>query len=457
MNTVLIFLPSNIQDCSPGYLVGKIEQYPVDKANVFFVCGKRSECDVYKEVTDSKVNVIGYCFKSGSNETETFFHGKENWVVVWADEDKPIIKEVKSGTNTLHSVKHKLVCVLYDVHSVIHAELLLDNAHYQLRYDYFKTLADNVRTMSFVEHKKVTLKIGNFLLARTVDISSGIFILYWLMPVLTSSSLTHYLLSAANDVVTALQELPIWLMGVPAGFKLNHAFNTMLGKFFLYHINLWWTFLVMAKPLLELAFQIFLCFGQLGITFQVSILADLLALVSFHVYCIYVYAARLYYLQLYGLVALFRLFLGKKRNPLRDRIDSCHYSTDQLFMGTLAFTILLFLLPTTLMYYVVFAALRVAIVGLGGFLSRIRYLIEVLPLYVTILWLFRSAKVGSNIFWKVKPKVKGEPLTMWVQVVPGSWWETVVQCVPDSAQPPPPVDWFKLLQDLLVGRLIYPV
>jgi hypothetical protein len=63
---------------------------------------------------------------------------------------------------------------------------------------------------------------------------------------------------------------------------------------------------------------------------------------------------RLYSLQVSGLVALWRLFLGQKHNPLRGRVDSCHYSPDQLFVGTLAFTILLFLLPTTFMYYIVF-------------------------------------------------------------------------------------------------------
>lgn len=64
---------------------------------------------------------------------------------------------------------------------------------------------------------------------------------------------------------------------------------------------------------------------------------------------------RLYSLQVSGLVALWRLFLGRKHNPLRGRVDSCQYSPDQLFVGTLAFTILLFLFPTTFMYYIVFA------------------------------------------------------------------------------------------------------
>ena len=64
---------------------------------------------------------------------------------------------------------------------------------------------------------------------------------------------------------------------------------------------------------------------------------------------------RLYRLQIYALASLWRLFRGKKWNVLRMRVDSASYDVDQLFIGTLIFTVLLFLLPTTLLYYVVFA------------------------------------------------------------------------------------------------------
>ena len=51
---------------------------------------------------------------------------------------------------------------------------------------------------------------------------------------------------------------------------------------------------------------------------------------------------------------MFRLFVGRKYNPLRGGIDSCEYTNQELFVGTVAFTILLLLLPTTVMYYIVF-------------------------------------------------------------------------------------------------------
>ena len=63
---------------------------------------------------------------------------------------------------------------------------------------------------------------------------------------------------------------------------------------------------------------------------------------------------RLYRLQVCALGSLWRLFRGKKQNLLRHRVDSVAYDIDQLFVGTLLFTILLFLLPTTALYYFVF-------------------------------------------------------------------------------------------------------
>lgn len=55
-----------------------------------------------------------------------------------------------------------------------------------------------------------------------------------------------------------------------------------------------------------------------------------------------------------GLTSLWRLFIGRKYNPLRDRVDSHQYTHHHLFIGTLGFTVLLFLLPTTFLYYCVF-------------------------------------------------------------------------------------------------------
>lgn len=45
---------------------------------------------------------------------------------------------------------------------------------------------------------------------------------------------------------------------------------------------------------------------------------------------------------------------------LRNRIDTWDYDLDQLLLGTILFTLLAFLYPTVLTYYVLFAAVSLS-------------------------------------------------------------------------------------------------
>lgn len=51
-------------------------------------------------------------------------------------------------------------------------------------------------------------------------------------------------------------------------------------------------------------------------------------------------------------------YIGKRRNILRNRTDTWSYDIDQLLFGTVLFTLLAFLFPTALVYYVLFAGVR---------------------------------------------------------------------------------------------------
>lgn len=65
---------------------------------------------------------------------------------------------------------------------------------------------------------------------------------------------------------------------------------------------------------------------------------------------------RLYNLQRKSLMILAKLFVGRSCNPQPGRTTP--YTTQQLYVGTISFAILLFLLPTTLIYYIVFVVVR---------------------------------------------------------------------------------------------------
>lgn len=99
-------------------------------------------------------------------------------------------------------------------------------------------------------------------------------------------------------------------------------------------------------------------------TNQSSLLSDLFKMITVHIFLFYGYTSRVYNFQTAGIISLWRLFRGKKYNPLRDRIDSYSYENVHLFIGTILFTVFIFLLPTVLMYYVVMLIFQLIIIAI---------------------------------------------------------------------------------------------
>ncbi|XP_002160233.2 phosphatidylinositol N-acetylglucosaminyltransferase subunit Q [Hydra vulgaris] len=159
----------------------------------------------------------------------------------------------------------------------------------------------------------------------------------------------------------SLQNLLTWLMGNPAGLKLNKELSHFLGNFFSCHVQIWMQYIDVIDDYF-VAIVTFLIYSNcFGLTLFLSLVKDVINVLTLHIYCFYVYGAKLYSLQLYGLISLSRLFMGKKWNVLRCRLDSVTYEADQFILGTILFTTLMFLLPTTVLYYVVFATLRMCV------------------------------------------------------------------------------------------------
>ena len=152
-----------------------------------------------------------------------------------------------------------------------------------------------------------------------------------------------------------------WVMGAPAGLKLNTPLSLFLGSRCLYLLRLWEIFyrdflsfyLPLLIPLLPALTS------TLGLSLSLSLLHDFFKFLNLCHICFFVFSSRLLKLQLSALLSLSRLFRGKKWNVLRQRVDSCDYDTNQLLLGTIVFTALLFLLPTTTVFAVLFLSLRV--------------------------------------------------------------------------------------------------
>lgn len=149
----------------------------------------------------------------------------------------------------------------------------------------FKHIIDEI-----IENKRVTLKTINFLVSKLIDVCLGILI----VQILIKHELVALKLieNIRENTVWTFKHLLTYLMGSPIGLKLNHAFNKSLGTFFFYHISLWRVFLDSLQPFIERYFKICVYTGAFGLSHQIAIISDLVSVATFHLYCIYVYAAR---------------------------------------------------------------------------------------------------------------------------------------------------------------------
>ena len=152
---------------------------------------------------------------------------------------------------------------------------------------------------------------GSLFTVVSIDIVLGLLIVSWLFANGYNACATDFLMEKTDTVVEFLSQLLDWLKGAPAGLKLNKHLAEYLSMFFLYHIYLWQIYLSCIEPYLQVITCLIIMSGCLGVTFLLSLISDVLSVVTLHIYCFYVYAARLYNFQLKKLITLFRLFTGK--------------------------------------------------------------------------------------------------------------------------------------------------
>jgi phosphatidylinositol glycan class Q protein len=134
-----------------------------------------------------------------------------------------------------------------------------------------------------------------------------------------------------------------------------------------------------------------------GATMPISLFSDLVTLFTLHIYAFYVTSARIFHWQLSIITSLFHLFRGRKRNVLRNRIDSCDYDLDQLLLGTILFTLLVFLLPTVFVFYLTFATARVGVIGLICGLETSLACLNHFPLFAAMLRLKDSRRLPGRV------------------------------------------------------------
>ncbi|KAL0893068.1 hypothetical protein ABMA27_014713 [Loxostege sticticalis] len=392
--SVQIILPFIPKAKNTIYFKGYVNFLTNSKVTIYITkFSENSEILTEKSKKESKDTIYGVYTDGSQISVSNKSKNYVNFIILNQLDELHVTKLILNGYEV--DFKDNFILVLYDYNKIRESEveweycdnlsklqnlILSENDRPQSQDSYVSILTCPVwlTASMFIQHiinyfnvikwliftmrtdRKISIKQGNLILAIVMDLLLGYVILEYLTQ--DTKELSSLLMGVLEKLINMLYSLLKWLMGAPAGLKLNNAFNKMLGKYFSYHVQLWWLFLDVSGEKLDIILHLFYYLGYLGVTFQAAMISDMICIATFHSYCIYVYAARMFNIQISGLIALLRFFVGRKYNPLRKGIDSCEYTNQELFVGTVAFTILLLLLPTTLMYYIVFT-MSIIVIG----------------------------------------------------------------------------------------------
>lgn len=271
----------------------------------------------------------------------------------------------------------------------------------------FRDQAERMKTVQYTWQNDATvhrawIRFYNTSFTMLVDSILGLLAAYVLWTILAPVGFSHATITSHMTTLWGYEWLNDhirWIMeGAPAGLKLNLATGHALGKVFLFYIEQW---SVIVRHLAEATPVVLLLVTLSGAFFGLSMLIilvhDIVYFVNMHIYWLYAAITRVYHVQLVLLRSLWLLFRGKKRNVLKQRIDSCNASLDQLIVGTLLFTSLIFLLPTTGLYYAFFVYAMCLVLALQAAAQLVVNVLNYSPLYAALLYSFRSRTLVGGI------------------------------------------------------------
>ncbi|CAK7342708.1 unnamed protein product [Dovyalis caffra] len=264
-------------------------------------------------------------------------------------------------------------------------------------------LQDNgLRSQSCVEYmENAALRRHSMWSSLAVDLLLGN--LVGLALLLHAESVCLWILTFANGITNELlRSGSVWLMGVPAGFKLNTELAEMLGVISLNAIQIWSTLWILIGFLFIYFIKGLAVLGIVfGATIPAALIIDTISLATLHVSTLHWAISLLYSRQIQALAALWRLFRGRKWNPLRQRLDSYDYSVKQHIVGSLLFTPLLLLLPTTSVFYMFFTILSTAVALTCILIEVMISMIHSTPPIKIFLWLVRRRRFPSGIWFEI--------------------------------------------------------
>ncbi|KAJ3322268.1 phosphatidylinositol N-acetylglucosaminyltransferase subunit gpi1 [Boothiomyces sp. JEL0866] len=208
----------------------------------------------------------------------------------------------------------------------------------------------------------------------------------------------HYLNIRSIEIISGNIN---WLLLWPIGIKLNSELANFFAELFTWMLYVWRDLLQDLYPYFPIIFSFVGWCGIFGVSMVIAVLSDLLSLITLHLQLFYTISARIYNWVLQIIDSTFNLFRGKKRNPLRHRIDAAEYDLDQLLLGSTIFTVLVFLLPTVAVFYLLFSLANVVVVFIQAVLQIILGVLNHFPLFAIMLSIKDPNRLSDGVYFQL--------------------------------------------------------
>ncbi|KAG7442089.1 Gpi1-domain-containing protein [Guyanagaster necrorhizus] len=272
-----------------------------------------------------------------------------------------------------------------------------------------------------------------------------------------------------NILIQWTQWVLHWLDSWPAGLKLNTELSRFYSQTFIDLIAIWGRVLQSGAPHLPTIIYFFGIASWGGATLFISLFSDLLAILTAHIYVCYFVSNAVYARLLTAAGSLWNLSRGKRYNTLRNRTDTREYDIDQLVFGTILFTLLAFLFPTILVYYSLFALMRLAIILVQACLETQLAFMNHFPLFALMLRVKDQWRLPGFVFGFVSFCVTDIPLggiyfilernkhVLVIQSLPVPFSSIFFQYIRLSSRLASHYNPLRLLRRLLTGKLLEPI
>jgi hypothetical protein len=205
--------------------------------------------------------------------------------------------------------------------------------------------------------------------------------------------------------IEKLEEQVKYTMTFLGNFKPIPKLDRYLGELLIEMLNAW-DILTSIATQIESYLIIFVIgpIGLLGASFQSALAHDLLALITAHIHSVYFLFAIIYKSTLEMLQTIWYMFRGKKYNMLKNKVDAADYRIEELLFGVLTMTVILFVFPTMLVYYLSLVYLMCFIIIFQTSLIIITQLVSKLPVFMFVWMLSNNKKIPKG-FVLVQQKV----------------------------------------------------